>query len=148
MDIEIKILDVEFYKTQPLPAHATQGSAAVDLVTTRDLIILPNTTQLVGTGLAIHIKDPNICALILPRSGLGHKEGLVLGNLTGLIDSDYTGEIKLSMWNRSEEVRYYSAGDRVAQLMFAPVIRPTFVVVQDFNSSTLRGENGFGSSGP
>lgn len=145
--IDIKILDKELYREVGLPKYATGGSAALDLVITREIILLPNSSVLHGVGLAIHIKDPNIAGFILPRSGLGHKEGLVLGNLTGLIDSDYTGELKLSLWNRSEEVHCYNKGDRVAQLVFMPIVRPTFNVVEEFSTSTVRGEGGFGHSG-
>ncbi len=159
MEVQIKILNKEFYKQgfqstgnedlipywDNMPDYATEGSAAIDLILTRDIILLPNCTVLQGTGLAIHIKDPNVAAFLLPRSGLGHKEGLVLGNLTGLLDADYQGELKISLWNRSEVVRYYSKGDRIAQLIFIPIVRPKFKVVEEFTDLNNRG--GFGSTG-
>lgn len=158
MDIEIKILNHEFYKEGcqfkavpkgdfGLPAYATLGSAALDLMATRDVTLLPNCAQLIDTGLAMWIKDPNICAFILPRSGLGHKEGLVLGNLVGLIDSDYQGPLMVSLWNRSEFVREYTRGSRIAQMVFLPVVKPEVKVVQDFSNNTQRAVGGFGSTG-
>lgn len=159
MELEIKILEKDLYlypsmeystipsNTFGLPSYATQGSAAMDVRAAHDVMLLPGCTHLVGTGLAMWIKDPNVCALVIPRSGLGHKEGLVLGNLVGLIDSDYQGELKLSLWNRSEYVREYKKGDRVAQIVFLPVLKPTMTVVDEFSTNTERAIGGFGHTG-
>ncbi|OOF41226.1 deoxyuridine 5'-triphosphate nucleotidohydrolase [Rodentibacter mrazii] len=146
--IDVKILDQRIGKEFPLPAYATEGSAGLDL---RALIdesfeIQPNETKLIPTGLSIYIADPNLAAMILPRSGLGHKHGIVLGNLVGLIDSDYQGPLMVSMWNRSAEPFKIEVGDRIAQLVFVPVVQAEFNLVQDFQQ-TERGEGGFGHSG-
>lgn len=148
INVDIKIFDHGFYDGDLLclPEYATSGSAAFDLRATNDILLLPNSTQLVGTGLAMWIKDPNVCAIVLPRSGLGHKDGLVLGNLVGLIDADYQGELKLSLWNRSEEVREYKRGAKIAQVLFLPVIKPMFTLVGEFGANTKRGAGGFGST--
>lgn len=146
--IELKILDSRIGTTFPLPAYATPGSAGLDLRACLDatLTLQPGETQLIPTGLAIHIADPKLCATILPRSGLGHKHGIVLGNLVGLIDSDYQGQLMVSMWNRSQTAFEIQPGDRIAQLVFLPVVQASFRIVGEFEGSE-RGEGGFGSSG-
>lgn len=146
--IELKILDSRIGTTFPLPAYATPGSAGLDLRACLDaaLTLQPGETQLIPTGLAIHIADPKLCATILPRSGLGHKHGIVLGNLVGLIDSDYQGQLMVSMWNRSQTSFEIQPGDRIAQLVFLPVVQASFSIVGEFEGSE-RGEGGFGSSG-
>ncbi|MBS6033235.1 MULTISPECIES: dUTP diphosphatase [Pantoea] len=146
--IDVKILDARVGKEFPLPTYATSGSAGLDLRACIDdvLDIAPGTTTLVPTGLAIHIADPDLAAVILPRSGLGHKHGIVLGNLVGLIDSDYQGQLMVSVWNRGQESFSLQPGDRMAQLVFVPVVQAEFNLVEDFDAS-LRGEGGFGHSG-
>jgi len=146
--IQLKILDPRLGDTIPLPAYATSGSAGLDLRVCLDepLQIAAQETVLLPTGLAIYIADPNLAAVILPRSGLGHKHGIVLGNLVGLIDSDYQGELKISCWNRGQEHFTVNPGERIAQLVFLPVIQAAFSVVDAFTESS-RGQNGFGSSG-
>nr|WP_127645036.1 dUTP diphosphatase [Pantoea agglomerans] len=146
--IDVKILDARVGKEFPLPTYATSGSAGLDLRACIDevLDIAPGTTTLVPTGLAIHIADPDLAAVILPRSGLGHKHGIVLGNLVGLIDSDYQGQLMVSVWNRSQESFSLQPGDRMAQLVFIPVVQAEFNLVDDFDASQ-RGEGGFGHSG-
>jgi dUTP pyrophosphatase len=146
--IELKLLDDRIGSEFPLPARATSGSAGVDLRALLDepLEIAPGETRLIGTGVAIHLKDPGLAAMILPRSGLGHKHGIVLGNLVGLIDSDYQGELKVSCWNRGSETFRIEPGDRIAQLVVVPVIPVDFEVVGEFAESE-RGAGGFGHSG-
>lgn len=146
--IDVKILDQRIGKEFPLPAYATEGSAGLDLraLVDESFEIQPNETKLIPTGLSIYIADPNLAAVILPRSGLGHKHGIVLGNLVGLIDSDYQGPLMVSMWNRSSEPFKIEVGDRIAQLVFVPVVQAEFNLVQDFQQ-TERGEGGFGHSG-
>ncbi|GAA05289.1 dUTP diphosphatase [Photobacterium leiognathi] len=146
--IDLKILDPRVGNEFPLPAYATEGSAGLDLRACLDeaLTVAPGETHLVPTGLAIHIGDPSLAATILPRSGLGHKHGIVLGNLVGLIDSDYQGQLMVSVWNRGETTFTIEPGDRIAQLVFLPVVQAQFNIVEDFNS-TERGEGGFGHSG-
>ena len=146
--IDVKILDPRVGKEFPLPTYATSGSAGLDLRACIDdvLDIAPGTTTLVPTGLAIHVADPDLAAVILPRSGLGHKHGIVLGNLVGLIDSDYQGQLMVSVWNRGQESFSLQPGDRMAQLVFVPVVQAEFNLVEDFDAS-LRGEGGFGHSG-
>jgi len=146
--IELKILDSKIGKSIPLPQIATEGSAGMDMRACIDseLTVLPGDTLLVPTGIAIHIADKNLAAVLLPRSGLGHKHGLVLGNLTGLIDSDYQGQIFISCWNRGEKVYTIGPGDRIAQMVFIPIEQVKFDVVDDFKESD-RGEGGFGHSG-
>lgn len=146
--IELKILDPRIGNEFPLPEHATAGSAGMDLRACIDepLTIKPGETQLIPTGIAIHIADPKLAATILPRSGLGHKHGIVLGNLVGLIDSDYQGPLMVSCWNRSNEPFTLAPGERLAQLVFIPVVQATFEIVDSFDSSE-RGEGGFGHSG-
>ena len=144
--IDIKLLDPRL-RAQP-PAHATAGSAGIDLRACLDeaLTLYPGQTTLVPTGIAIHLADPGLAALVLPRSGLGHKHGIVLGNLVGLIDSDYQGQIMVSAWNRGGEAFVIAPMERIAQLVVVPVVRAAFNVVDDFAASA-RGEGGFGSTG-
>ncbi|MCL9685466.1 dUTP diphosphatase [Legionella maioricensis] len=146
--IQLKILDSKIGDTIPLPAYATDGSAGLDLrvCITDPIQIAPQETVLLPTGLSIYIADPNLAAVILPRSGLGHKNGIVLGNLVGLIDSDYQGELKISCWNRSQEHFTVNPGERIAQLVFVPVVQAAFEIVETFTESS-RGDGGFGSSG-
>ena len=146
--IDVKILDARVGAEFPLPAYATSGSAGLDLRACLDsaLEIAPGMTTLVPTGLAIHIGDPSLAAVILPRSGLGHKHGIVLGNLVGLIDSDYQGQLMVSVWNRGQQSFTLQPGDRLAQLVFVPVVQAEFNLVEDFDASA-RGEGGFGHSG-
>ncbi|MGI2024432.1 dUTP diphosphatase [Shewanella glacialipiscicola] len=146
--IELKILDSRIGSEFPLPAYATQGSAGMDLRAMIDttLTIAPGETVLIPTGIAVHVADPGLAAVILPRSGLGHKHGIVLGNLVGLIDSDYQGALMVSCWNRSDRPFALEIGDRLAQLVFVPVIQAQFKLVDEFDSSD-RGEGGFGHSG-
>jgi len=146
--IEYKILDPRIGATFPLPAYATTGSAGMDLRACLDDAIVLNSgdTALIPTGLAIHIGDPGLAAVILPRSGLGHKHGIVLGNLVGLIDSDYQGQLLISCWNRGKDSFTIQPGERVAQLVFVPVVQVALQQVEDFDQSH-RGEGGFGHSG-
>ena len=146
MNIDIKILDERLH-TQ-MPAYATPGSAGLDLraCLTEPLTLEPNAWQLVPTGMAMYLKDPNYAALILPRSGLGHKHGIVLGNLVGLIDSDYQGQLMVSAWNRSDTAFTIEPMERLAQLVIVPVLQATFNVVSEFPAS-VRGEGGYGSTG-
>lgn len=146
--IQLKILDPRIGDSIPLPTYATEGAAGLDLRVCIDepLSVAPQQTVLLPTGLSIYIADPALAAVILPRSGLGHKHGIVLGNLVGLIDSDYQGELKISCWNRSQEHFTIAPAERIAQLVFVPVVQTTFEVVTEF-SQTHRGTGGFGSSG-
>jgi dUTP pyrophosphatase len=146
--IQLKILDDRIGDQIPLPAHATEGSAGMDLRACIDQTITlePGETELIPTGIAIHIEDPGLAATILPRSGLGHKHGIVLGNLVGLIDSDYQGQLFVSCWNRGTDSFTIEQGDRIAQLVFVPVVQADFEVVDDFYESR-RGAGGFGHSG-
>ena len=146
--IELKILDSRIGSEFPLPAYATPGSAGMDLRAMIDttMVIAPGETVLIPTGIAVHVADPSLAAVILPRSGLGHKHGIVLGNLVGLIDSDYQGPLMVSCWNRSTKPFTLEIGDRLAQLVFVPVVQAHFTLVDEFNSSD-RGEGGFGHSG-
>jgi deoxyuridine 5'-triphosphate nucleotidohydrolase len=142
--IQLKILDARM----TMPAYATEGSAGLDLRACLDkpLSLSPGKVELISTGIAIHIENPTLAAVILPRSGLGHKKGIVLGNLVGLIDADYQGELKISCWNRSNTDFTIQPLDRIAQLVIVPVIRAQFEVVKEF-VPTLRGEKGFGHTG-
>ncbi|MFY7698410.1 MAG: dUTP diphosphatase [Legionella sp.] len=146
--IQLKILDQRIGNTIPLPTYATDGSAGLDLRVCMDepLQIRGQETVLLPTGLAIYIANPHLAAVILPRSGLGHKHGIVLGNLVGLIDSDYQGELKISCWNRNQDVFTINPGERIAQLVFLPISKIAFTIVDDF-MATERGIGGFGSSG-
>ncbi|HEU0153200.1 MAG TPA: dUTP diphosphatase [Arenimonas sp.] len=147
-EIEFKRLDPRLGEEFPLPAYATALSAGLDLraMTDQPIELAPGEAQLVPTGLAIHIGDPGLCAVILPRSGLGHKQGLVMGNLVGLIDADYQGPLMVSLWNRGRFPITITPGDRVAQLVFLPVARAVFRQVDEFERSE-RGEGGFGHTG-
>lgn len=146
--IELKILDSRIGREIPIPAYATDGSAGMDLRACLDqpLTVPPGETHLIPTGIAIHISDPGLAALVLPRSGLGHKHGIVLGNLVGLIDSDYQGQLFISCWNRGAAPFTIEVGERIAQLIIVPVVRARFAVVAEFAAST-RGAGGFGHSG-
>ena len=147
MKIDVKIIDPRLQDN--LPAYATAGSAGLDLraCLSEPLMLAPNAWQLVPTGIAIHLADPGYAALILPRSGLGHKHGIVLGNLVGLIDSDYQGQLMVSAWNRSEVAFTIEPMERIAQLMIVPVVQAEFNVVSDFAAPSERGEGGYGSTG-
>lgn len=146
MKVDLRILDPRMQ--DQLPAYATPGSAGLDLRACLEapITLEPNAWQLVGTGISIHLADPGYAALILPRSGLGHKHGIVLGNLVGLIDSDYQGELKVSAWNRSDTAFVLQPMERLAQLMIVPVVQAQFRVVSEFPPSE-RGEGGYGSTG-
>ncbi len=146
--IELKILDPRVGDSIPLPHYATDGSAGLDMRACIDapLAIAPGETELIPTGLAIHVRDPGLAAVLLPRSGLGHKHGLVLGNLTGLIDSDYQGQVFISCWNRGSKSYEISPGERIAQMVFIAVEQVQFNVVDEFEDSD-RGAGGFGHSG-
>jgi len=146
--IQLKILDPRIGDSIPLPEYATEGSAGMDLRAALETTteIKPGETILVPTGMAIYVEDPNMAAIVLPRSGLGHKHGIVLGNLVGLIDSDYQGQLFISCWNRGDESFTIEVGDRLAQLVIVPVIQADFEVVDNF-VSTDRGVGGFGHSG-
>lgn len=146
--IELKIIDERIGKDIPLPEYATDGSAGMDLRACLDapLELKPGETRLVPTGVAIHIADPGLAAMLLPRSGLGHKHGIVLGNLVGLIDSDYQGQLFVSCWNRGSEAFTIEIGERLAQMVLVPVIQAEFELVDDFDQSR-RGAGGFGHTG-
>jgi dUTP pyrophosphatase len=147
-ELQVRVLDARIGSTWPLPAYATSGSAGLDLRALLDapLVLAPGATSLIPTGLAIHIDDPGYAALILPRSGLGHKHGIVLGNLVGLIDSDYQGQLMVSCWNRGQAAFTIEPGERIAQLVVVPVAQVRLKVVEDFAASE-RGAGGFGHSG-
>ncbi len=146
--IQLKVLDQRIGNEIPFPTYGTDGSAGMDLRACIDekIILKPGQTELIPTGIAIHIEDNSMAATILPRSGLGHKHGIVLGNLVGLIDSDYQGQLFVSMWNRGDTVFEIESGDRIAQIVFVPVIQVEFEQVEEFGDSD-RGEGGFGSTG-
>ncbi|MET0024778.1 MAG: dUTP diphosphatase [Sedimenticola sp.] len=146
--IQLKILDNRLGNEFPLPDYATEGAAGMDLraMLNQPLELQPGDTQLIPTGMAIHIEDPHLAAVILPRSGLGHKHGIVLGNLVGLIDSDYQGQLFVSCWNRGKSSFRIEVGERIAQLVIVPVVKASFEIVGDFDQSQ-RGEGGFGHSG-
>lgn len=146
--IQLKILDPRLGEAFPVPDYATSGSAGMDLRACLDktLVLEPGQTELIPTGMAIHIDDPGLAAVLLPRSGLGHKHGIVLGNLTGLIDSDYQGQVFVSCWNRSSHPFTIEPGDRIAQMVILPVVQARFEVVEEFSDSK-RGTGGFGSTG-
>lgn len=146
--VQIKILDARIGSEYPVPEYATDGAAGVDLRACLDapLTVSPGQTHLVPSGIAVHMADPGLAAVILPRSGLGHKKGIVLGNLVGLIDSDYQGQVMISIWNRGDEHVLIEPGDRIAQMVFVPVKRVQFEVVDDFQASA-RGDGGFGHTG-
>lgn len=146
--LQVRILDDRIGQSLPFPEYATEGSAGLDLRACLDqpLTLKPGQTELIKTGLSIHIADPALAAMILPRSGLGHKHGIVLGNLVGLIDSDYQGELMVSCWNRGNTEFTVAVGERIAQLVLVPVVQADFEVVSEFDQSR-RGEGGFGSTG-
>ena len=146
--LEVKVLDPRFGDEWPMPAYATEHSAGLDLRAALDapLLLEPGETALIPSGLAIHLADPTLCAVILPRSGLGHRHGIVLGNGTGLIDADYQGPLLISTWNRGREAFTISPGDRIAQLVVLPIVRATLQVVDTFEESA-RGSGGFGHTG-
>ena len=146
--LRVRILDARMGGEYPLPAYATEGSAGLDLRACLDapLLLAPGQAELLPTGLAIHVEDPGLAAVILPRSGLGHRHGIVLGNLVGLIDSDYQGQLMVSCWNRGSEPFTVNPGERIAQLILVPVVQVQLEVVQDFAASR-RGAGGFGHSG-
>ena len=147
MKIDVRVLDARM--NDELPRYATPGSAGLDLRAClgAPLTLAPGACELIGTGIAIHLADPGYAALILPRSGLGHKHGIVLGNLVGLIDSDYQGELKVSAWNRSQTAFVLQPMERLAQLVIVPVVQAQFQVVQDFAAASERGAGGYGSTG-
>lgn len=148
-NIQLKVLDSRVGNTIPLPSYATEGSAGLDLRACLDqpLILNPGDTALIATGIAIHIADKHMAGIILPRSGLGHKHGIILGNTTGLIDSDYQGPLMISCWNRSNVPYTIEPGERIAQILFTPIIHAQFDIVETFEDESGRGEGGFGSSG-
>ncbi len=147
MELDVKILDARM--RDQLPQYATPGSAGLDLRACLDapLTLAPNAWQLVPTGIAIHLNDPGYAAMLLPRSGLGHKHGIVLGNLVGLIDSDYQGQLMVSCWNRSDVAFTIEPMERIAQMVIVPVVQARFNVVEDFGDVTERGAGGYGSTG-
>lgn len=146
--LQVKVLDTRLGDSIPMPEYATSGSAGLDLRACLDapITLNPGDTVLVKTGLSIYIQDPSLAAVILPRSGLGHKHGIVLGNLVGLIDSDYQGELMVSCWNRGKDTFTLEIGERLAQLVLVPVVQAQFELVTEFDE-TERGEGGFGHSG-
>lgn len=146
--LQARILDPRLGQQWPLPSYATDGSAGLDLraMLTEPLTLEPGQTRLLPTGLAIHIADPALAAMILPRSGLGHKHGIVLGNLVGLIDSDYQGELMVSCWNRGHQAFTIEPGERIAQMVLVPVVQAQLEIVSDFDNSQ-RGTGGFGHTG-
>ena len=147
-NVQLKILDARVGKEFPLPRYSTDGAAGLDLIACIDehLRVEPGEAHLVPTGIAIHIADTELAAVLLPRSGLGHRHGIVLGNLVGLIDSDYQGQVFVSCWNRGHEHFVIEPGDRIAQMVFVPVVQARFEIVDDFTQSS-RGAGGFGHTG-
>ena len=147
MNVDLKILDARM--ADQLPAYATPGSAGLDLRACLDapITLQPNAWQLISTGLSVYIKDPGYAAMLLPRSGLGHKHGIVLGNLVGLIDSDYQGQLMVSAWNRSDVAFTIEPMERIAQLVIVPVVQAQFNLVDEFDAPTERGAGGYGSTG-
>jgi dUTP pyrophosphatase len=146
--LKVRILDARIGREIPLPHYATSGSAGLDLRACLDapLTLAPGQAELIPTGLAIHLDDPGLAAVLLPRSGLGHKHGIVLGNLVGLVDSDYQGQVMVSCWNRGHDAYTITPGERIAQMVVVPVVQVDFEIVDSFTES-LRGAGGFGSSG-
>ena len=147
-NLQLKILDARLGNEIPMPSYATEGSAGIDLRACVDepLEIMPGQTILIPTGMSVYIEDPSLAAMLLPRSGLGHKHGVVLGNLVGLIDSDYQGPLMVSCWNRGSEPFTINVGERIAQMILVPVVQADFEIVEAFTDSE-RGEGGFGSTG-
>jgi dUTP pyrophosphatase len=146
--LQVKVLDARIGRDFPLPHYATPGSAGLDLRACLDapMVLQPGGTHLIPTGIAIHLEDPGLAAMLLPRSGLGHKHGIVLGNLVGLIDSDYQGQVMVSCWNRGQVAFTVEPGERIAQMVIVPVVQVEFEIVEEFTESR-RGAGGFGSSG-
>ena len=146
--IQIKLIDTRLGDEFPLPSYATDGSAGLDLraCLEQPLSLAPGESTLIPSGFAMHIADPGLAAVLLPRSGLGHKQGIVLGNLVGLIDSDYQGQVMISCWNRGRETVTINPGDRIAQMVIVPVVQAAFEVVEEFHASH-RGAGGFGHTG-
>jgi dUTP pyrophosphatase len=146
--IELKIINKLLYKDSMIN-YATEGSAGIDLYAAleKDIFIYPNSVELIPSGIAIYIKDKNLAGLIVPRSGIGHKYGIVLGNLIGIIDSDYQGEIKISCWNRSNKMYLVKPKDKICQLIIVPIVKVKFNIVSEFNEETKRGISGYGSTG-
>lgn len=146
--VQLKVLDKRLGSVWPMPDYASIAAAGLDLraCCQQDLILQPGETTLIPTGIAIYLQDPHLAATILPRSGLGHKHGIVLGNLVGLIDADYQGELQVSCWNRGQQAYTIAPGDRIAQLVVLPIVRVQFEPVEVF-TATARGEHGFGSTG-
>ena len=149
IQVETKIVNALLGTKFPIPEYATDGSAGIDIraCINEPVTLKPGETKIIGSGLAIHIKDPLITALMVPRSGLGIKKGIVLGNLCAVIDSDYLGEVGIGLWNRSSETFIIQPGERICQMLFVPVIKAEFVIVDEFSSTTNRGEGGFGHTG-
>ncbi len=149
LQVQYKILDKRLGNEIEMPHYGTKGSAGLDLraCIDEDLTIEPGQTVLIPTGMAIHLDDSGLAAMLLPRSGLGHKHGIVLGNLVGLIDSDYQGPLMVSCWNRSEVAYTIAVGERIAQMVIVPVLQPVFTEVEEFGDATERGEGGFGHTG-
>lgn len=147
--MQLRVLDDRLGNEIPMPTYATDGSAGIDLraCLSEPLVLNPGETQLIPTGLSLYIEDPGLAAMILPRSGLGHKHGIVLGNLVGLIDADYQGELMVSVWNRSKTDFVLNPAERMAQYMVVPVVRPEFNIVDEFSDISERGAGGFGHSG-
>jgi dUTP pyrophosphatase len=147
--VEFKIIDPRLGNEIPLPHYATEGSAGMDLraCIEQPVTLHPGQTELIGTGIAIWLKDPSFVGIVVPRSGLGYKHGIVLGNLMGVIDSDYQGEIKVPLWNRSNKPYTVEVGERIAQYMVMPVLHPELTQVEVFSDASARGEGGFGSTG-
>ncbi|MXW48325.1 MAG: dUTP diphosphatase [Gammaproteobacteria bacterium] len=147
-EVRYKVLDNRIGQSIPLPERSTEGAAGLDLraCIEADLVLRPSDCELIPTGIAIDIRDPGIAAILLPRSGLGHKHGIVLGNLVGLIDSDYQGQVFVSCWNRGDDTFTIQPGDRIAQMVFVPVIQPNLTKVDEFET-TARAAGGFGSTG-
>lgn len=146
--LQVKLLDARIGNKIPLPHYATNGSAGLDLraCIETDIVLKPGQTELIPTGLAIYLEDPGYAAMLLPRSGLGHKHGIVLGNLVGLIDSDYQGQLMVSCWNRGQTDYTVKTGERIAQMVIVPVVQTEFEIVEDFHASE-RGSGGFGHTG-
>lgn len=149
LDVKIKILDKRLGVDFPLPQYETEASAGMDLraMVQEDFVLEPGQVKMVNTGFAMHIKDKSVTALIVPRSGLGYKHGIVLSNLTGVIDADYQGPLMMPLWNHSSEPFTVHVGDRVAQMLFIPVLHANLSVTEDFDTESDRGQNGFGSTG-
>jgi len=149
LEVQYKILDARLGNEIEMPHYGTPGSAGLDLraCIEKSMVIQPGETVLIPTGMAIHLNDPGYAAMLLPRSGLGHKHGIVLGNLVGLIDSDYQGPLMVSCWNRGQTPFTVEIGERIAQMVIVPVLQPLFTQVEDFGDATQRGEGGFGSTG-